>query len=389
MLMLLLQRTHQQRFLARFAFFILPAIILSLIVSPAAAQEATKTIPQDDSAAHEIIRTINAWRIEQGLWPLRENATLDQMAYDQANYVLSLPAVPEEGAIHIGQFGEDPPARAELPQYQWPPYGNPQNTAIGEIAYTGYNAVAAQRFWDGSPIHKRTALNPAYREIGVAALPQHWGHFYLVDFGARPNVLPALVDTSAHMLYLSNERYAWARSPWIRNVLKVRLFDADGKPLDSDWETWQPQIPLPANAGDSLYVEYLDQSGVMALAPVSLEGDIDAALPTETPTATPTPTETPTPSATPTPTPTTVITATPDRTATASPTPEASAAIIASPTAAATSASAATTSSSASARAAHCSAPIRCATFVRNASKSARSRASMRSRPNEDRLAGA
>jgi uncharacterized protein YkwD len=305
MLISLLQTIHNHRISRRFAPILLLMIALSLVVLPAAAQDSS-ALQQDDNAAQEIIRTINAWRIEQGLWPLRENTTLDRMAFDQATYVLSLPTTPEESAIHLGRFGEAPPARAELPQYQWPAYGAAQNTAVGEIAYTGYNAVAAQNFWENSPIHKRTALNPAYREIGVAAVPQHWGHFYLVDFGARPNVLPAMVDMSTHMLYLSNERYAWARSPWIRNVLKVRLFDSDGKPLDSDWEAWEPQLPLPANAGDSLYVEYLDESGIMVLAPVSLEGTANAALPTQTPTATPTSTTTATES---------IATATPSATA--------------------------------------------------------------------------
>ncbi|MEO8392747.1 MAG: CAP domain-containing protein [Chloroflexota bacterium] len=271
---------------------------LSLIVQPAAAQ-VLPAAQDDDPAAQEIIKTINTWRIAQGLWPLRENATLDKMALDQANYVLSLPTMPQEGALHLGKFGEAPPARANLPQYAWPPYGTAQNTAVGEIAYTGYNAVAAQHFWDGSPIHHRTALSPAYREIGAAAIPQRWGHLYFVDFGARPNVLPAIADMTDRTLYLTNERYTYARSPWIRNVLKVRLFDADGRPLDSDWETWQPEIHLPVEAGSSLYVEYLDESGVMVLAPVSLTGATNTPAPTQNPSAVPTLVPTTMPTATP------------------------------------------------------------------------------------------
>ena len=272
MLVRLIQIVCQSKFPQRLSLFALLTFSLILMVQPVAAQNQN-----DASAAQEIIKTINNWRIEQGLWPLRENETLDRMAYDQASYVLSLPKTPEEGAIHIGQFGETPAARAHLPQYNWPAYGAAQNTAIGEIAYTGFNAVVAQRFWENSPIHKRTALNPAYREIGAAALPQRWGHLYLVDFGSRPDILPAIADTADHTLYLSNERYSWARSPWILNALKVRLFDSDGKPLDSDWEAWQPQIPLPSNVGDTLYVGYLDQNGVMVLAPVSLDNSMTAA----------------------------------------------------------------------------------------------------------------
>ncbi|MBI1259118.1 MAG: hypothetical protein GC204_16740 [Chloroflexi bacterium] len=271
------QSIHRVKYPYLLSLFAVLLTSLSLIVQPVSAQDQN-----DVGAAQDIIKTINNWRIEQGLWPLRENETLDRMAYDQASYVLSLPKTPEEGAIHIGKYGEMPPARAHLPQYNWPAYGAAQNTAVGEIAYTGFNAVAAQQFWANSPIHKRTALNAAYREIGAAALPQRWGHFYLVDFGSRPDVLPAIADTADHTLYLTNERYAWARSPWILNVLKVRLFDSEGKPLESDWEAWQPQIPLPANAGDSLYVGYLDGNGVMVLAPVPLEGSAAAVVATDT-----------------------------------------------------------------------------------------------------------
>ena len=272
--------------------------LFSLIILPTIAQQSGVGSQQDTPAAQEILQMLNTWRISQGLWPLRENTTLDKMAYDQASYVLSLPSIPNEGGIHLGQFGENPMTRAKLPQYNWPSYGNPANTAIGEIAYVGRNAAAARTFWENSSIHKAAALNPAYREVGVAALPQRFGHIYLVDLGARPNVLPAMADTSAHVLYLTNEKYAWAKAPWIRNVLKVRLFDSDGRPLDSDWEDWKAQIPLPADAGNAIYVEYMDETGVVALAPISLqmggESIGSALLPTQTPSATPPPTRVPT-----------------------------------------------------------------------------------------------
>src|SRR3954468_18283445 len=120
MLISLLQTIHNHRISCRFALILLLMVALSLVMSPASAQDSSSALQQDDNAAQEIIRTINAWRIEQGLWPLRENTTLDRMAFDQATYVLSLPTTPEESAIHLGRFGEAPPARAELPQYQWP-----------------------------------------------------------------------------------------------------------------------------------------------------------------------------------------------------------------------------------------------------------------------------
>lgn len=271
--------------------------VLALAVSPpdmAVAQE-------DDDAAQEIVALINGWRIEQGLWPLRENATLAQIAYDQASYVLSLPNIPAGGDIHLSASGADAPTRARLPKYDWTPYGDDRYTAVGEIAYVGINAAAAQRFWEGSTIHRNTLLNPAYREIGVAALPHRFGHIYMVDFGSRPDVLPAIADLRTNTLYLSNERYYRARSPWIRDVERVRLFDAEGRPLETDWLPWQLQIPIPPDAGDHIFVAYADNDDGMVLASVSLEQQTSA-LPTFLPSATPTRTPSPTPSRTPTPT---------------------------------------------------------------------------------------
>lgn len=242
---------------------------------------------QDDAEAKQIVALINGWRIEQGTWPLRENATLQRIAYDQASYVLSLPSIPLEGNIHLDAQGRGPAVRARLPKYDWTPYGADVYTEVGEIAYVGANQTAARRFWDGSTIHHNTLLNPAYREIGVAVLPHRYGYLYMVEFGSRPNVFPALADVQSNRLYLSNEGYSWARSPFIRSITQVRLFDADGRPLETDWLPWQMTIALPKAAGNQVYVEYSDGGSGVALAAVPLDAQT-AALPTILPSATPT-----------------------------------------------------------------------------------------------------
>ncbi len=294
--MLLRERTpHAARLSARLLVLIASALICLLFIAPqpAAAQE-------DDAAAQEILAMLNGWRIDQNLWPLRENATLDRMAYDQASYILSLPSIPSEGDIHLDARGEGPALRARLPKYDWTPYGDDRFTAVGEIAYVGFSAAAARNFWQNSTIHRNTLLNPAYREIGVAALPQRYGHLYMVEFGARPDVLPAMADTRTSTLYLSNERYSGARSPYLRSASQVRLFDAEGRPLESDWMPWQLTIPLPQGVGDQIYVEYSDGGTGMVLAAVSLDEE-NAALPTLVPSATPSSTPTSSPTRTPTP----------------------------------------------------------------------------------------
>ncbi len=274
------------------------ALLFSIKRPTAAAQE-------DDPAAQQVLTMINTWRIQQGLWPLRENPVLDQMAFDQASYIDSLSQIPIEPQIHMDANGNTPPTRAKLPQYNWPSYGDKQFTAVGEIAYVGFSAQTAFNFWNTSKIHHDTALNSAYREIGVAAIKHPLGHMYFVDFGSRPDVLPVIPDVKDNLLYLSNERYSGAKSPWMGNAIQVRLFDALGRPLNANWIPWQSQIALPPGAGSEVYVEYLDNSSVMVLSPVLLDTQSTVVLPTLTPTLIPsaTPSSTLTPTFTPTPPP--------------------------------------------------------------------------------------
>lgn len=274
---------------------VLPIIVVSLLVLllPRQPSQADANLPQDEQSARAILLLINGWRMTNGAWPLQVNPTLVQMALDQANYVSSLPQIPAGEQIHVGRFGEMPPERAVLPPYNWPSYANAANTAVGEITYVGATTAAAMNFWANSTVHRNTALNTAYREVGVAAIPNKLGHMYVVVFGSRPDILPVTADLQNKMLYLSNERYRWARAPYLLNVRQVRLFDANGRPL-GDWVSWSSSLPLPDHAGDQLTVAYQDDNGVMALATVSLSGDNTATVPemTATPTSTPTATAT-------------------------------------------------------------------------------------------------
>jgi hypothetical protein len=231
---------------------------------------------QDDAAASDVINAINDWRISQGLWPLRLNTTLQAMAVAQAEYILSLPDIPDGGDIHLGKQGEGPKERALWLPYNWPIYGRPDRIDVDEIAYVGRNASAAISFWQGSTVHRTTALNPSYREIGVASLPHRFGHLYIVVVGARPNVLPAVVNRGE--IYLSNEHfYAPSGDQWIYKATQIRLFDADGKPLSGGWIPWQAVIPVPPNAGNRLFIEYSDQK-VQVMTEVSLENAVPEAV---------------------------------------------------------------------------------------------------------------
>jgi uncharacterized protein YkwD len=284
----------------------LSVLILSLI-APVTASVGV-SVPavsarQQDQVALDTIAAINAWRIQKDLWPFKRNATLDALALLQANYLLTLPDLPEEGNIHIGPHGEGPKDRAIAAPYNWPTYGRPDQVAEEEIAYAGANVKAAIQFWQTSTIHQKTVENPAYREIGIAVLPQKFGHLFIVEVGARPNILPALVDRNAGLIYLTNESFSGAArsGPWMHIADRVRLFDSEGKPLNQDWIPWQPTLPLPGIPGDRFFVAYASGS-LQSITEVRLNTDvvllpgvqISAPAPTSTPLASPTSTQAPT-----------------------------------------------------------------------------------------------
>lgn len=208
---------------------------------------------QNERLALETVARINEWRIEQGTWPLRLNPILTDMAISHASYLVSLDDLPDN--LHAGPTGLNPRERALLDPFDWPHYQLPEQIAVGENAGIG-TLDFAMTFWEKSDIHRSTSLNPVYREIGVAALPYNDGHLFIVVFGGRPNVLPALLDPrDGQTIYLSNEVYEYA--PFfdsVQGVVELQMFDADGQPLFSEPQPWSPELTIPEGAGDTVYL---------------------------------------------------------------------------------------------------------------------------------------
>ncbi len=285
-----------------FATFITISFAILFLWAASAPQAEAQLA--NNPTARWIHAQINEWRIGLDLAPLTLNDTLTRMALDQAAYVASLRHVPDN--IHAGRNGEGPRVRALYDTYQWPTFGNAQQIVIGEITWIGTQEDAIN-FWHESAIHRQTATNAWYREVGVAAVPKRDGRGYVivVVLGAEPGVLPAMADPERGVLYLTNERYPRGSNGF--SAEQFRLFDQQGRMI-SDWQPWQPEIPLPTGSG-SLYVLYANGDR-QALTEASLN-PANIPLPAyETawqtalimsmgPTATPAPTATPTPPPTP------------------------------------------------------------------------------------------
>lgn len=226
---------------------------------------------QDNLPAQDVIARLNEWRISEGRWPLKPNATLEALALKQAQYIVSLPELPDD--LHLDGQGLQPRQRALLAPFNWPYYELPGQIAIGENAALG-DVDYALAFWRGSDLHARTALNPAYREVGVAALPYRDTTFFIVVFGARPDVLPALVDPrDGRTIYLSNERFEQARfHDSIQDVTEIQVFDSSGRPLYDAPIAWTERLAVPADAGEAVFILSTDGEHEV-LSPVDLSRD--------------------------------------------------------------------------------------------------------------------
>jgi uncharacterized protein YkwD len=292
-------------------------ILLWIIGAVALAQSSA---PQRDAHAElEMLARLNEWRLSRDLSPFKRNATLDALAMLQASYVSTLRPYPDGVAIHRGRTGDLVKDRARWQPYNWPTYGRPDQIAIEEIAAVR-TLDGAIDFWHESATHRRAATNPAYREVGIAAIPvRRDSYIYIVVLGSRPGVLPALYNPQKRMIQMTRERYPYAIGyPGLKTPNKVRFFDDAGRPLrDGEWMDWAPEMPVPAGAGRKVYM-LLSDGTYDALTEVELSSDVvwlPAMVPTITPT--PSPTATLTPSLTPTPR----ITNTPTITPTPTPMP--------------------------------------------------------------------
>ena len=282
--------------------------LIIVVVMMLVAQLPAVHARQSDDLKTEMIAALNAWRLDQGLWPFKPNAQLDALAMMQASYLSTLASLPDN--IHQGPTGDGPKDRAR--NAGWPVYGRAEQIAEEEVAYAGHNVDAAITWWKGSTVHRNTIQNAAYREVGVAIVPNVFGHLFIVVVGSEPNILPALVDPQAGLIYISNEKFAGAAlgDTWLYSADKVRLFDAQGRPLSRNWEDWALTLPLPDNAGDDFFVVYTDGKQ-MTMSEVNtttdavlLPGSVSTAAlaPTLTPTPVPSVTPTRAPSAIPSPT---------------------------------------------------------------------------------------
>lgn len=270
---------------------ILVLVLVCLIASQFIfAPKATFAQDNNKDIAAQILAQVNDWRVQEGLWPLKINPTLEAMALAQARYVLpkldQISASDDETGYHKDDQGRMPQQRA-VQAYNWPTYGNPQQIEVGENAAVG-SVKTALKFWHDSPIHKKAALSPVYREVGIAALLIKSDYLIIMDLGARPGVLPAYISDGGDTLYPTDERSRYAGTK--ADGTSIRIFDGQGKALTKS-TPWSQSITLPKGLTGNIFVLYTNGT-YQSVTEVALPGGVPdassggqpvAAVPTATP----------------------------------------------------------------------------------------------------------
>ncbi len=264
------------------------------------------TMAQDDPVAR-FLALVNQARLDEGLppyaWSSRLASAAQRHADDLAAHGL---------ASHVGSDGSTPAQRVAAADYfAW---GN--GTVVGENFWVGRGEVEDALAWFmQDPPHRENLLSSRYREIGIGIATDAEGQqYYVLDFGARPNVLPVLINDGAQTaespdvtLTLTNEE-AYPQGEglaYMGRAIEVRISNTPEMD-DLPWRPWEPQLEwlLPPEPGDhTVYVAFRDGAGRTAYATATIFLLPGEGTPFPTPTAAEesTPTATAAPGATPSP----------------------------------------------------------------------------------------
>ncbi len=300
---------------------------------------------QSETPDRQLFTLINQARLDEGLPPMAWSPLLAQAAQRHADDMAA-----HQFADNRGSDGSTYRQRIrEAGYHAWN-----DGLMVNELLWAGSGTPEDAFTWFHShPDLWGLLTDKRYREIGIAeATGDDDNHYYTLDLGSRPGVLPIFINDGAEettdrqvAVHLTNEEAVpLGEGRWIGKAIEIRLNDTPEFDETMPWQPWAELVPwlLPGEtSGDyAVYVQFRDGAGRTTISEDTIrlvvEGEVTEPSPTPTevpitpsPTAAPTvpplPTPTPTPpptlAPTATPPPTPIPTATPPPTWTPLPTP--------------------------------------------------------------------
>jgi uncharacterized protein YkwD len=283
-----------------------------------------------------LLALVNETRLDEGLDPYGQSRLLAKAAQRHADDIAEN-GLANLDDLHQGSDGSDEQERVRESGYAaW--NENDGQLVVAENVWLGRGSPedALASFLEDED-HRDHLLSDAYREIGIGVATNPDGRsIYVLDFGARPNVLPIFINDGAARtenrevaIRLTNERVRpeGEGAGYIGEAIEIRISNEPSFEA-LPWQAWARLVSwlLPDTPGEhTVYVQFRDAAGRTA---ASADGIVlDTGTP-GVPTASPlTVTLTPTKDAPLSPSPTSASLPTPE-----APTSDASADPLASPT---------------------------------------------------------
>ena len=270
---------------------------------------------------------LNQARLDEGLAPYGFSTLLTAAAQRHADD-LAAHGFTDPADAHLGSDGTHEQQRiAEAGYAAWTWNGG--ELIADENVWSGTIEDGMAFFLEDVP-HRDNILSATYREVGIGVATDADGrNYHVLDFGARPNVMPIFVNDGAARtddpqvaIRLTNEeaRPGGEGAIFMGRAIEIRISD-EPEFNDRPWQAWEPLVPwtLPDTAGEhTVYVQFRDAAGRTAASADTIvlgEGTPSTPAPVP-PSPTPEPTATSVP---PSPTLEPTVTSIPETTATPAP----------------------------------------------------------------------
>jgi hypothetical protein len=239
--------------------FILGAVLV-LTVLPVSAQ--------DPDPVGAWLARVNQARLDEGLALYERSNLLTTAAQRHADDLAT-----HQISSHTGS--DDSTSRQRIKEagylaWTW----NSGELIAGENFWTGLGTIDdAMTFFMDDPPHRDNILSSTYREIGIGVATDAEGHnYYVLDFGARPNVLPIFINDGAPStddpqvaIRLTNEeaRPDGEGTTFMGRAIEIRI-NSEHQFDHLPWQQWEPLVPwtLPDEPGEhTVYVQFRDAAG--------------------------------------------------------------------------------------------------------------------------------
>ncbi len=257
------------RFPRYIAWFVV--LVVWTVVPVSVALHGPAARAQEEPAA-VWLALVNETRLDEGLDPYGQSRLLAKAAQRHADD-LAENGLADPDDLHQGADGSDEQERIKESGYAaW--IEDDGRMVVAENVWLGRGTPedALVSFLEEQD-DRDDLLSDAYREIGIGVATDAEGrNVYVLDFGARPNVLPIFINDGAVRtenrevaIRLTNERVRpeGEGAGYIGEAIETRISNEPSFE-ELPWQSWAPLVSwlLPDTTGEhTVYVQFRDAAG--------------------------------------------------------------------------------------------------------------------------------